>query len=245
MPITGLFVCLKFINVFYIEYSRWAAELSSLSLLLNSASSPTNFHARSPQLTLFVDIGGLQDFVNMAPCKVLKTDRSRHRLATVRSVVRKIYENLFGKWRRRVQKRATALKSCTEAKEAKSVTEGDDDENLTMLFTDWGPLQDISDSAYIKLAVQYRQEKDSGNDLALLKHECEVVGKYRGCNNLVRILKFSDGSKVCVRVPACGWVGKWIEDDATFLRVQVRTMEYIKQNTNFPLAGNICIRHNF
>lgn len=62
-----------------------------------------------------------------------------------------------------------------------------------------------------------------------------VIGKHEGYNNMCRVVKYADGTKVCVRVPACGWGDKWTKHDAMPLRTTVLTMQYIKRNTKLLL----------
>ncbi|KAF1985636.1 hypothetical protein K402DRAFT_405095 [Aulographum hederae CBS 113979] len=93
----------------------------------------------------------------------------------------------------------------------------------------WGPIAHIPDSKILNLALYAPIPQSSEATWALVKKT------ESGSHNRVWIVEYSDGSKICVRVPAFGWEGKWTELDAEVMEVQVQTMRYIGNETGLKM----------
>ncbi|KIW02278.1 uncharacterized protein PV09_06428 [Verruconis gallopava] len=64
---------------------------------------------------------------------------------------------------------------------------------------------------------------------------CEIVNIHEGSHNQVHVVQFVDGAKYIVRVPARGIKGHWLDVDATALRSQACTMNYVRRKTGLPI----------
>ncbi|KAL1647706.1 hypothetical protein SLS58_002507 [Diplodia intermedia] len=100
----------------------------------------------------------------------------------------------------------------------------------------WGPIFGLSDESLADLALDIASNISSIPKCLLPdSSSVKVVAKMNGYNNCVFVLEYQEGVKVCVRVPASGWEGKWSEADVDALQVQVRTLQYISRHTNCPI----------
>ena len=95
----------------------------------------------------------------------------------------------------------------------------------------WGPTRDITLEKLTSLVKSHYSaihgDSQSGS--------CILHLKRNGVYNTAYILKFENGTKVCVRVPACGWSERWNEKDAELLRSTVLVMKLIGAKTTIPL----------
>lgn len=95
----------------------------------------------------------------------------------------------------------------------------------------WGPVKKISDEALIALATKQWSKAYPAREAPA----CTVTARMYGSYNAVHIMEFSDGLKVCIRVPACGWIDRWNDIDARLLRDNALTMRMISRETDVPL----------
>ncbi|OJD35856.1 aminoglycoside phosphotransferase protein [Diplodia corticola] len=104
----------------------------------------------------------------------------------------------------------------------------------------WGPVLALSDESLANLALDIASNISTIPKSALPdSSSVKVVSKMNGCNNCVFVVEYHEGLRLCIRVPACGWEGKWSDADADSLQVQVRTMQYISRHTKCPIPDII------
>ncbi|KAI9700989.1 MAG: hypothetical protein M1820_006634 [Bogoriella megaspora] len=90
-----------------------------------------------------------------------------------------------------------------------------------------------------KLAIELRAEAEADSPDELASLTVQVLKTTGGNNNRVYILEYSDGLKICVRVPYCGKPDEWFLSDAQSLRSCALTMKYIWENTAIPMPAVI------
>ena len=90
------------------------------------------------------------------------------------------------------------------------------------------PEEDIIDQV---LSVRPMKEDDPPEGI-----DAQVLYTKSGTNNRVYIVQYTDGEKVCLRVPASGLqTDKWSIADANHLESTALCMRYISENTKFPM----------
>jgi hypothetical protein len=57
---------------------------------------------------------------------------------------------------------------------------------------------------------------------------CWVLDMKQGAHNHVFIVKFSNETKLCMKIPATGWSKRWTTEDAAALRLEALTMRYMR-----------------
>ncbi|KAI9875617.1 MAG: hypothetical protein M1830_008204 [Pleopsidium flavum] len=116
---------------------------------------------------------------------------------------------------------------------AKTVSEASSyDSDLAKQF---GSILSISDDALTKLASRFRQQQVTTETSIPAIPACVVVSRFEGAYNRVHVLRFEDGIKYVIRVPCFGWGNHWQREDATSLRSQALTMQFIKRKTGIPM----------
>ena len=95
----------------------------------------------------------------------------------------------------------------------------------------WGPTRDIALESLTALARTHAAAIHGSIDAG----SCALLLRRNGVYNSVYILQFANGTRVCVRVPACGWTQRWNEKDAMLLRSTVLAMKLIRKRTSVPL----------
>lgn len=99
----------------------------------------------------------------------------------------------------------------------------------------WGPIPEIPKEAYVELALKYGPIGVFDEDGHFVRTTAKVTQQMNGSNNVVCIVQYDDGSKVAIKVPACGWGKKWMKADEESMRNQVNTIQYIRRKTDFPV----------
>lgn len=110
-----------------------------------------------------------------------------------------------------------------------SYSEDDEDARI------WGPIRKIPNERYVKLALKYGPLYVETIDGEILPTEAEVTGHARGGNNRVTFVEYNNGTKIVIRVPACGWNPAWLAIDAEAMVNQVKVMKYLKRKTGIPI----------
>ncbi|KAL9094632.1 MAG: hypothetical protein Q9165_003192 [Trypethelium subeluteriae] len=96
-----------------------------------------------------------------------------------------------------------------------------------------GPLKEIPEEGIVALALSLRPSRDDDPPEGI---HARLVLTTCGTNNRIYIIEYSDGSKVCLRVPASGLqVNKWSPDEADHLQSTALCMGYISGNTTLPM----------
>lgn len=120
------------------------------------------------------------------------------------------------------------------------------EEAFERLNARWGPVLDIPDESIIELALNLASKSSSiPKEVLADGSDIKVVATMSGCNNRVFVVQYGEDLKVCVRVPACGWEGKWTGKDVQAFRTQVLTMKYIRKHTDCSIAEVIAYDTTF
>ncbi|EME46320.1 hypothetical protein DOTSEDRAFT_126816 [Dothistroma septosporum NZE10] len=93
----------------------------------------------------------------------------------------------------------------------------------------WGPTSAIPDYKLMALMKALQHDVKNGFE----QHEFQNVKRLHGAFHSAYILE-SEGVKVCVRIPACGWPGRWTEVDQDDLRAAALGLRFMKNNTSLP-----------
>jgi hypothetical protein len=117
---------------------------------------------------------------------------------------------------------ASLITVSSEATSTANAEEQQDDEDIW-----WGGIRGIQPQKLIQLAVKHLGETHGST--------CSVLESLEGSYNRAHIMQFANGTKVVIRVPACGTPERWTEEDAFAIRSQALTMNYIKRHTNLPI----------
>ena len=99
----------------------------------------------------------------------------------------------------------------------------------------WGHTREIPEKALSALFDRYASAIQSDLDPG----SCTLVSRRNGVYNSAYILQLQNGTKVVVRVPACGWGERWNEKDQKLLRSTALAMRLIRAKTAVPLPGAI------
>lgn len=94
----------------------------------------------------------------------------------------------------------------------------------------FGPLLSISNQSLIDLACNIRRENKNNSFTS-----AKLISRLNGSYNLVHIVKFDDGARLVVRVPATGWGDRFTESAKRSLISQVVTMRLVRTKTTIPV----------
>ncbi|EGP92530.1 uncharacterized protein MYCGRDRAFT_107001 [Zymoseptoria tritici IPO323] len=89
----------------------------------------------------------------------------------------------------------------------------------------WGPVRDLSDDRLNALLRRVTSPES----------QFKRVNRLNGAFNVAYIMVNSQGKKLCVRVPACGWSERWNQTDADLLRATALGMKYIEKTSQLPI----------
>ena len=96
-----------------------------------------------------------------------------------------------------------------------------------------GPLKHLSEEDILDQALSLRPLEDDDPPEGI---DAEILHSTCGTNNLVYVIRYTDGLKVCLRVPATGLQDdKWSADEADHLQSTALCMKYISENTSLPM----------
>lgn len=96
----------------------------------------------------------------------------------------------------------------------------------------WGPLLALPEAGLEALAMQHAPSSSTKS--------AHVLRYAEGRNNRLAIMQYGSSSAKCViRIPACGWKGKWTENDKVTLERSAENMKYLKLHTSMPIPSVI------
>ncbi|CZT18612.1 uncharacterized protein RCC_04456 [Ramularia collo-cygni] len=91
----------------------------------------------------------------------------------------------------------------------------------------WGTTTDIGE-AQLAILLQHVIQTD-------YEPHFKLARRLNGSFNVAYIMESVRGWRICVRVPACGFPGRWNDRDADLLRATALGMKYIYENTELPI----------
>ncbi|KAF2099067.1 hypothetical protein NA57DRAFT_56696 [Rhizodiscina lignyota] len=103
----------------------------------------------------------------------------------------------------------------------------------------WGPILTIPQESFLDLALKHGPIGDFDEDGNFKAVTAQWIKQMSGSNNLVTIIEYSNGKRVAIKVPACGWHNKWMKADQEAMRIQVNTMKYMKEKAGVPIPDII------
>lgn len=96
----------------------------------------------------------------------------------------------------------------------------------------WRPLHALPEAGLEALAMQHAPSSSTKS--------AHVLRYAKGSNNRLAIMQYEPNSAKCIiRIPACGWKGKWTETDKVTLERSAETMKYLKLHTSMPIPSVI------
>ncbi|KAF2493896.1 hypothetical protein BU16DRAFT_619104 [Lophium mytilinum] len=94
----------------------------------------------------------------------------------------------------------------------------------------WGRTSDIPSTDLRRLASKVLDPEGQLGGLGVW-----VSSKKQGSYNTVYIVQFIHGYKLAIKVPSAGHASRWRKEDASNLRSEALTMQYIRKNTKVPV----------
>lgn len=96
----------------------------------------------------------------------------------------------------------------------------------------WGPTRDIPESDLVSLVRRQLRDEWNGQVNEL---DFRLKRSVSGGFNTAYLLESAMVGTICIRVPACGWAGRWNEMDADLVRASALGMKYVFEKSRLPV----------